>query len=74
MPGIPASAAAISRPALLLRLPAGSADACFAGLKACGVLVKDLNGAHPLLSDCLRVTVGTPEENGIFLSALVGVL
>ena len=59
---------------ILLRLPAGSADACFAGLKARGVLVKNLNGAHPLLADCLRVTVGTPEENGIFLSALAAVL
>ncbi len=55
---------------ILIRLPSGKADDCFAGLKARGVLVKNLNGAHPLLSDCLRVTVGTPEENGIFLSAL----
>jgi histidinol-phosphate aminotransferase len=59
---------------ILLRLPAGAADACFAGLKARGVLVKNLSGTHRLLTDCLRVTVGTPEENGIFLSALVGVL
>jgi histidinol-phosphate aminotransferase len=55
---------------ILIRLPAGRADDCFAGLKASGVLVKNLNNAHPLLADCLRVTVGTPEENGIFLSAL----
>lgn len=55
---------------ILLRLPAGSADACFAGLKARGVLVKNLNGAHPLVADCLRVTVGTPDENGAFLAAL----
>lgn len=59
---------------ILLRLPAGTADACFAGLKAHRVLVKNLNGAHPLLADCLRVTVGTPEENGIFLSALAALL
>ena len=59
---------------ILMRLPTGSSDACFAGLKAQGVLVKNLSGAHPLLTDCLRVTVGTPEENGIFLSALGGVL
>ncbi len=59
---------------ILLRLPEGSADTCFAELKARGVLVKNLSGAHPLLTDCLRVTAGTPEENGIFLSALAAVL
>ncbi|MFZ0790197.1 MAG: histidinol-phosphate aminotransferase, partial [Chromatiaceae bacterium] len=32
--------------------------------------VKNLNGSHPLLADCLRVTVGTPEENEAFLTAL----
>jgi histidinol-phosphate aminotransferase len=59
---------------ILIRLPAGRADACFARLKTRGVLVKNLNGAHPLLADCLRATVGTPEENGAFLSALASVL
>ena len=59
---------------ILIRLPAGRADACFAGLKARGVLVKNLNGAHPLLADCLRVTVGTERENGAFLAALASVL
>lgn len=42
----------------------------FTGLKARGVLIKNLHGAHPLLNDCLRVTVGAPEENDAFLSAL----
>jgi histidinol-phosphate aminotransferase len=55
---------------ILLRLPAGTADACFAALKERGVLVKNLNGSHPLLADCLRVTVGTPDENTAFLTAL----
>ncbi|HSO78934.1 MAG TPA: histidinol-phosphate aminotransferase, partial [Chromatiaceae bacterium] len=32
--------------------------------------IKNLNGAHPLLADCLRVTVGTPEENAALLAAL----
>ena len=43
------------------------ADAVFAGLKTRGVLIKNLNGSHPSLTDCLRVTVGTPEENAQFL-------
>ena len=46
------------------------ADGVFNGLKQRGVLIKNLNDSHPSLVDCLRVTVGTPEENGKFLSAL----
>ena len=46
------------------------ADAVFAGLKARGVLIKNLNGSHPMLADCLRVTVGTPAENDAFIDAL----
>jgi histidinol-phosphate aminotransferase len=53
---------------ILFRAP--RADMVFAGLKARGVLIKNLNGSHPALSDCLRVTVGTAEENERFLSAL----
>jgi histidinol-phosphate aminotransferase len=55
---------------ILLRVPAGSAGAVFDGLKTGGVLVKNLDGAHPSLADCLRVTVGRPEENDAFLEAL----
>jgi histidinol-phosphate aminotransferase len=46
------------------------ANAVFKGLKDRGILIKNLNGAHPLLEGCLRVTVGTPEENEKFISAL----
>jgi histidinol-phosphate aminotransferase len=53
---------------ILFRAP--RADAVFAGLKARGVLIKNLSGSHPSLIDCLRVTVGTAEENERFLSAL----
>ena len=59
---------------ILLRLPAGTADRAFAGLKERGILVKNLNGAHPMLADCLRVTVGMPGENDAFLAALSAVL
>lgn len=48
----------------------GRAAAVFAGLRSRGVLIKNLDGAHPLLADCLRVTVGTPEENAAFIAAL----
>jgi histidinol-phosphate aminotransferase len=45
-------------------------DAVFSGLKMRGVLIKNLNESHPSLTGCLRVTVGTAEENGRFLSTL----
>jgi len=46
------------------------AGAIFDGLKQRGVLIKNLNGTHPMLKDCLRVTVGKPEENREFIAAL----
>jgi histidinol-phosphate aminotransferase len=46
----------------------------FAGLKTRGVLIKCLHGGHPLLNHCLRVTVGAPEENEAFLTALAAEL
>ncbi len=42
----------------------------FEGLKRRGVLIKNLHGAHPALDHCLRVTVGTPDENERFMVAL----
>lgn len=53
---------------LLVRVP--DAATTFAGMKARGVLVKLLHGAHPLLAQCLRITVGTAEENRLCLAAL----
>jgi histidinol-phosphate aminotransferase len=46
------------------------AQRVFDGLKARRVLVKNLHGSHPALENCLRVTIGTPEENEQFISAL----
>lgn len=53
---------------LLFRV--ANANAVFDGLKRRGVLIKNLNGGHPMLSDCLRVTVGTEDENAKFMAAL----
>jgi histidinol-phosphate aminotransferase len=53
---------------------AAGADQLFNGLKLRGILIKNLNRTHPLLADCLRVTVGTPEENTQFLNALSALL
>ena len=46
----------------------------FQELKQHGILIKNLNGTHPLLLNCLRVTVGTPDENSQFLQALHTIL
>ena len=53
---------------ILVRLP--DAAAAFAALKRQGVLVKDVSRQHPLLANCLRLTVGTPQENDMLISAL----
>lgn len=44
--------------------------AVFEGLKARGILVKNVSAMHPLLAGCLRLTVGAPEENARLLAAL----
>ncbi len=59
---------------ILFRAPAGRGGAIFAGLRERGVLIKNLDGAGPALRDCLRVTVGTAEENGAFIAALAALL
>lgn len=46
------------------------AGAVFDRLKSRKVLIKFLGKAHPLLANCLRVTVSSPEENAAFLAAL----
>lgn len=53
---------------ILFRL--AGASAVFERLKQQGVLIKNLDGSHPALADCLRVTVGTPDENTRFMAAL----
>jgi len=51
---------------LLVRVP--DADRTDERLRRQGVLVKNLNG--PVMKNCLRITVGTPDENRILLTAL----
>lgn len=63
-----------SRANFLLFRAGKGARAVFEGLKEQGVLIKLLDGGHPLLRDCLRVTVGTPGENDRFIAALRRVL
>jgi histidinol-phosphate aminotransferase len=48
-------------------------DDVFRGLLERGILVRNFSRA-PRLANCLRVTVGTPEENDAFLAALPAAL
>ena len=51
-------------------LKVAKATQVFEGLKQRGILIKNLNGGHPALTDCLRVTVGMPTESASFIAAL----
>lgn len=59
---------------ILFRTPAGRADDIFMGLREQGVLIKNLSRSGGQLTDCLRVTVGTAEENKTFMDTLARVL
>jgi histidinol-phosphate aminotransferase len=50
------------------------ADAVNARLKTRKILVRNFHGSHPLLANCLRLTVGTPGENQLLLDALTASL
>ena len=53
---------------ILVRVP--DSKRAFEGMRARGVLVKNIEGLHPLLKNCLRLTVGTPQENRLMMEAL----
>lgn len=53
---------------LLFRV--ANAPDTFAKLLQRGILIKDVSGAHRLLQNCLRVTIGTADENAKFFEAL----
>lgn len=48
----------------------GAGTRVFENMKAQGVLVKDFSGGHPLMDNCLRLTIGTPDENRAMVAAL----
>ena len=56
---------------LLVRVT--DANATFARLKDAGILIKNLHGWHPLLDNCLRLSVGTPDENAAMFDVLKSV-
>ena len=70
MPGVVAFDSAANF--VLVRVADGPATA--AAMRAQGVLIKDVGRMHPLLANCLRFTVGSPDENTTLLAALSSAL
>lgn len=59
---------------ILFKTPENQAINLFEAIKGQGVLIKNVHPQGGLLTDCLRVTVGTPDENHAFLNALKSAL
>ncbi len=55
---------------ILVRTAEEEAVSLFEGLKRQGILIKILHGSHPLLNNCLRITIGTKAENRALVEAL----
>lgn len=52
----------------------GDPAACYRGLCERNILIRDVSRSDPLLAGCLRVSVGTPDDNQQFLTSLRTVL
>lgn len=67
---------------VLVRLAGGQGDGAVpsratrvaTAMRNAGVLIKDASRMHPALAECLRLTVGAPEENEAMLQALAAAL
>ena len=57
-------------PADARTLPVSVTVVTGATLRDAGILVKNVAAWHPLLANCLRITIGTPAENDALLEAL----
>lgn len=70
LPGVTAFPSAANF--ILARVP--DSKATFDKMHAQKVLVKNFGGGHPLLANCLRLTIGTPDENRAMIAALTASL
>ena len=66
MPGV----TAFPSEANMILVRVADSQRTFEAMKSCGVLVKHIAGLHPLLANCLRLTVGGPTENDAMIQAL----
>lgn len=70
---MPAARSFPSRANFVLAQVPDAVAACQA-LHGKGILIKNLHGMHPLLENCIRITVGTPGENDLLVSTLEPIL
>ncbi len=70
LPGVEVFPSAANFLLIRLKTQKNHADRVFSALLDRKVLIKNVGKMHPLLENCLRVTVSTPEENRLFLDAL----
>lgn len=70
LPGVEVFPSAANFLLVRVKNPDIQADGVFSALLDRKVLIKNVGKMHPLLENCLRVTVSTPEENRIFLDAM----
>mgnify|MGYP000636149848 CR=1 FL=1 len=59
---------------ILFRTAENQACQIFESLKEQGILIKNLSPQGGVLTDCLRVTIGKPEENQAFIQALTDII
>jgi histidinol-phosphate aminotransferase len=59
---------------ILFKTKQNQATPIFEHLKNEGILIKNLSPQGGLLTDCLRVTIGKPEENKLFTDSLAKIL
>ena len=59
---------------ILLRVESGDASRVHQAMLKDGVLIKNLDHAGALLKGCLRITIGSPEENSAMLASLTQAL
>lgn len=59
---------------ILFRTGENQAARVFEALKAQGILIKNMSPQGGILTDCLRVTIGQPEENKAFIEALTSIM
>jgi histidinol-phosphate aminotransferase len=70
LPGVEVFPSAANFLLIRVKTQKNQADDVFSALLDRKVLIKNVGKMHPLLENCLRVTVSTPEENRLFLDAL----
>ena len=59
---------------VLVRATGHSAKGIFEALKEKKILIKCMDGSHPLLENCLRFTVGKSDENTTLFNAMSSIL